>query len=135
MAILVLFGRLMQRVCSLANVLGDSERLLTGGGDNFAKLWDVQYGKEISGIPTDSPVRWVQFSDSNKQVLIVTDAVMGQPSKITIYDVNNMKKPVIERTMSGPKITVAAWSLKDKFVYTCHEDGTMNLWEAKVIKH
>lgn len=108
--------------------------LLTGAGDNFSKIWDVQYGKEKASLSTNTAVRCVGFSEGEREVLVVTDAKMGHPAKLMTFslaDFGKNTKPNQEIIISGSKITTAAWSIGSKFIYTGHEDGTLNVWDPK----
>lgn len=126
-----------------------SDLLITGSGDNTAKLWDVQTGRERAQISTDTPVRHVEFSnDGGDQVIVITDALMGYSAKLMTFSISNLEskiffsffflenksaKPLIDLVIQGSKITCAAWSLGNKFLYTGHEDGSLCTWDAKVI--
>jgi len=104
---------------------------LTGSADATTKVWDVQYGKERHSLYTNTSVRAVAFSEGDKEMAYVTDAVMGFPATLVIFN-TSMKKPIREITISGPKITTVAWSLENRFLYTGHEDGSVTAWDPKV---
>lgn len=68
-----------------------SDLLITGAADNTARLWDVQAGKERASLLTDTAVRCVEFSECGAgQVIVVTDAKMGQPAKLMIFSTNDL---------------------------------------------
>ena len=60
--------------------------MITGAGDNTARLWDVQTGKEKGCAGFETAVRSVQFSeDGAKQLIIVTDNTMGYPCRLMTF--------------------------------------------------
>ncbi len=56
-------------------ILGQTEQCVTGSADTYAKLWSVEYGKELHSWSHKAPVRSVGFSAGESQLLTVTDQV------------------------------------------------------------
>lgn len=116
-----------------------SDLFITGAGDNTARLWNVQYGKELAHIETATAVRCASFSTQHgKELLVVTDAKMGHPAKLLVYSTQDFSKqsnPIQEIVISGSKITTAAWSIGDKYLYTGHEDGSLMMWDRSNIQN
>ena len=50
----------------------DTTRMVTGSGDNTAKLWDVETGVDLMTFPHKSPVRSVAFAEGDALFLTVT---------------------------------------------------------------
>lgn len=53
----------------------DTSRMITGSGDNTAKLWDVDSGVDLLTFPHKTPVRSVAFGEGDSLFLTVTDQV------------------------------------------------------------
>lgn len=49
--------------------------MITGSGDNSAKLWDVDSGLDLVTFPHKTPVRSVAFGEGDSLFLTVTDQV------------------------------------------------------------
>lgn len=117
---------------TLCFLLEYSDTFVTGSADTTAKIWDVQYGKEKRSIQNQTSVRAVALSENDsKELVYATDARMGLPAMLVITPLN-AQKPSHEIAISGAKITTVAWSLDNRFIYTGHEDGTINAWDPKV---
>jgi translation initiation factor 3 subunit I len=64
----------------------NSTRLITASADLTAKLWDVETGKELFNFDFESPVRTVEYGLGDKEMLVVTDAKMGKPATLSVFD-------------------------------------------------
>jgi translation initiation factor 3 subunit I len=114
-------------------VTEDSNRLITGSGDNTARVWAVNGGKELGKIETATAVRAVALSQGDKYLAILTDATMGRPAMILVYELEGLK-PVraINCGLDGKtKPTVIAWADCNEFVLTGHQDGAVCHWDWK----
>lgn len=117
-------------VWSLA-VNDDSTRLISGSGDNTARVWSVESGKEIARIDTETAVRAVALSQGDRYLALVTDATMGKTAKVLIYDFPALKLlRTIDCGGDGKiKPTVVAFTDCNEFVLTGHNDGKVCLWD------
>lgn len=119
------------------DVSSDSRLLCTGCADNSARIWDVQTGKTLSIIQTETAVRRVGFAMGDQQVALITDATMGRPSTLHIYDlrsINASKEPSmavrrLEFGDSKQKATVFAWADCNEAIVTGHENGALQRWD------
>lgn len=117
-------------------------RLITGSGDMSTKLWDVETGRALGTIPTNSAARTVNFSYSGNQASYSTDKAMGHNCELFIIDVRNVdasisnQSPVLKLTMNQQqtKITSMLWGALDETVITGHENGSMRVWDLRTAK-
>lgn len=117
-------------------------RLITGSGDMSTKLWDVETGRALGSIPTNSATRTVNFSYSGNQASYSTDKAMGHNCELFIIDVRNVdssinnQSPVLKLTMNQQqtKITSMLWGALDETVITGHENGSMRIWDLRTAK-
>ncbi|OAG31235.1 translation initiation factor 3 subunit I [Nematocida displodere] len=68
------------------DVDAESRRLVTGSGDGTGILWDVETGKIIFSFDNDVTTKSVAFTQDSARVVMCTDAIMGHPPKIWVYD-------------------------------------------------
>jgi len=114
----------------------DTTRVVTGGGDNSVRLWDVSNGKEVSSLLTKSAVRSTVFSYSARMIMYATDKQMGHQSEIHIVDTRDLEsggeecKPVVRFQPDSP-VRSALFGPLDQFVITGHEDGSLVQWDVK----
>ncbi|KAK1349322.1 hypothetical protein CWI38_1055p0030 [Hamiltosporidium tvaerminnensis] len=66
-----------------------STHLMSGGADNAAILWELETGKQISKITTNSMVRGLNFFRDGQKCLITTDTSYSQRSLIGIFDIRS----------------------------------------------
>ncbi|XP_002167671.1 eukaryotic translation initiation factor 3 subunit I isoform X1 [Hydra vulgaris] len=114
----------------------DSKYLITGSGDNSARIWDIETGKELVIYDTGSAVRACGFSYSGKKVFYSTDKTMGQTCEIKLYDVRDSisqgtPTPYLVIPVPDSKVTSAVWGPLDEFIITGHENGTVSKWCAQ----
>ena len=112
-------------------VSADSEFLVTGSGDNTARVWSVNGGKEVGRIDTETAVRAVALSQGDRFLAIVTDATMRKSAKVLVYDFPALKLVRTIDCSGNDKIkpTVIAFSDCNEFIVTGHQDGSLRLWD------
>ena len=144
-------------VCATALALNcvclsaDSELLMTGSADMFAKLWNVRDGTCIKSFRHSTPVRAVGINLGNDQVLCSNDPVMRQEPAIFIYDVeeyddgeakdpNAVAKPVVTLLGHESKINQAIWgpmnetvSIPPVFHRLVHRLGNCASFDSKAV--
>ncbi|CAB0042322.1 unnamed protein product [Trichogramma brassicae] len=118
----------------------DTTRLLTGSGDMSLRLWDVQFGKDISKLSTKSSVRACAFSFSGNLAAYATDKALGHNCEMFIIDIR-APEPVLQiednicRTMMAEsRITSLLWGALDETIITGHENGTIAIWDSRTGK-
>jgi len=113
----------------------DSTHLVTGAADNTVRQWDIQTGKEIGKIDTNSAVRTCNYSFSGNYVCFTTDKQMGYPCDIYVVDARNFNKeePIFKVSIpdKGPKVTSMLWGGLDEFLLTGHDNGDLVQWDIK----
>jgi len=114
----------------------DTKYLITGAGDNTAKLWDIETGTQLVNFDTGSAVRSVAFSYSGKEMFYTTDKSMGQTCEVRIYDVSDTisggsPEPYLTIPVHESKVTSAIWGPLDECIMTGHDDGVITKWCAK----
>ena len=62
-------------------------KLITGSADSSAKLWDVEHGTELFTYNHQTSVRSVVFAMGDRVLFNITDAKMGKPAQIFIFDI------------------------------------------------
>jgi translation initiation factor 3 subunit I len=112
-------------------VSGDSQLLVTGSGDNSARVWQVNGGKQVACISTETAVRAVALSQNDKFLGLVTDATMGRPAKLLVYSFPELKLVrEIECGVDGKgKPTVLAFTDGNEALITGHHGGTLRSWD------
>lgn len=117
------------------DVSADSTHLITGGADTTAKLWHVKTGKNIFTFSHAGPVRSVNFSIGDREILTVSDPFMDKPASVSVYDVTNMDNlrntPRLCITKHGHvgRITGAYWMPFNRAILTTGSDGGIKLFD------
>lgn len=119
------------------DVTADSRVLASGCADNTTKIWDVSTGKCLHTVDTDTGVRSVAWAmgangDSAAQTIaIVTDATMGFPSTILIYDVRSgaIVNKILPPADKMKKPTIVRWTDCNESILSGHDDGHVALWD------
>lgn len=114
------------------DVTSDSRTLATGSADNSARIWDVSTGKCKHVIETETAVRWVAFSHGDERLALITDATMGKPARLLVFDwQKDVLKPTLHVDFEGTekKPTVVAWTDCNEFIITGHMDGALVLFD------
>lgn len=113
-------------------------RFLSGAGDSTLKVWDVETGKEIGNIDTNSSVRTCLFSYSGNMAVYTTDKAMKQPCEIFVIDVRNADKsfssndPILRIPIKSGRVSSILWDNLDEHIITGHENGDIIKWDVKV---
>jgi len=108
-------------------------RVVTGSGDTYAKMWEAETGKEVASLPHKAPVRYVDYSYGEKELLTVTDQVLGFLPSIYIYDLDGKNTtPVMEiKGKNESKILQASWNTLNREIVTANEDGTIRVYDVR----
>jgi len=116
----------------------DNTHLITGAADNSIRMWDVETGKQIGMIQTNTAVRSCNYSYGGDMICFTTDKQMKYPCEINMYDPRNFRagEEIVkfEIPEKGPKVTSMIWSNLDKHLITGHYNGDMVVWEARELK-
>lgn len=118
----------------------DSTKLLTGSADNFCKLWEVKTGECLHTWKHTAPVRSVGFALGDKKFLTVLDNIMGNTATIFVWDLeldnlaNHPDCPLLSIQGHQAKINRALWGPLNEQLYSCSDDATLRLWDAKTGK-
>lgn len=118
------------------DVSSDSKLAVTASADNTAKLWEVRTGKCLRTISAKTAVRSVAFSMGDGMLAMTTDATMGLPSYILVFDLlapSPDDEPVYSIPMPDvqSKATCIAWSDCNGYLVSGHQDGSVRLWDAQ----
>lgn len=117
----------------------DTDYVVTASADFSMKLWRAQTGECLFTWVLDSSCRWVQFRPDCKQVLLVTDEVMGEIGMIQIFNIDHTqpqqeKKPVLQIKNDGEvskRFTVAAWGYGGNTIIAGRANGEITKFDAK----
>lgn len=116
----------------------DNTHLLSGAADNTIRMWDIETGKQIGMIQTNTAVRTCNYSYGGDMVCYTTDKQMKYPCEINLIDPRNFQAS--EKICSfaipdaGPKVTSMIWSNLDTHLVTGHDNGDIVCWDAREIK-
>jgi translation initiation factor 3 subunit I len=136
------------------DVTRDSKYLLTASADSTVKLWMVETGKELFTFKYKVSVKCCAWALGDRLFLAVTDQVMGQSSAIHIQrladDLNSQQQeslrvipapppmPTSLTTSATPatsaKILHALWGPLNTHIFTCHDDGTIRVYDVEAGK-
>ncbi|EFA75259.1 hypothetical protein PPL_11334 [Heterostelium album PN500] len=110
--------------------------MVTASADSKLILWDVKTGKQIESISFEVPARWVEFSQGDKQILVVTDKVMGYQATVHVFNfdpenVVNKITPAFTLDPLNVKITQATWSPMNKTILASCEDGFVRIYDVE----
>jgi WD40 repeat protein/tRNA A-37 threonylcarbamoyl transferase component Bud32 len=100
----------------------DGRRILSCMTDEFARLWDVQSGKQLHSFAIRPQVWGVAFSPDGRQALCGGDG-MG------LYEVESGK--VLRRFEEAKGIRDLALSGDGRRVVSAHGNGSVRLWDAQ----
>jgi len=105
------------------------------------KLWDTEHGTCLDTLEFKSPQSCCNFSAAGNLILVSSEAKMGQPSQLSVFDVRDKQqigKPAGEpawRVAIDPTqisdITRAIWGPCSNFIITGHSKGELAAWDAR----
>ncbi|EMD39788.1 hypothetical protein CERSUDRAFT_112055 [Gelatoporia subvermispora B] len=120
------------------DVDSQSTFLVSGSADNLMKLWSVQTGKCLFTWEFNTAVKRVAFSETDDQIVCVTEQRMGYQGAIWIFDINRegdgtqqSKEPANMFHPVGSKATLCAFAHVPGMIVTGHESGKVALFDAK----
>jgi translation initiation factor 3 subunit I len=137
-------GPVRKAVLSL-DVDRNSKRLLTGCGDGYVRLWEVETGRRLYEWNNDVVVRCVKFAHNDKKFLSITDNVIGQKSIIQVTElpdehgeyVDKHKKGLLAQIVeehSHVKVYKGIWTLDNQNIITCTSEGRINVYNTETQK-
>lgn len=106
------------------NPSGDS--VVTGGGDNLVKIWNVNSGKEIQTLRGfQKPITDVSISLDNEYLI-----ASSLDNKAVLYRLKTMRST---QSFSGHKDTISAckFSFSKATVLTGSLDRTIKVWDIE----
>jgi len=118
----------------------DSTKLLTGSADNYCKLWEVRTGECLHTWKHTAPVRCVGFAVGEKKFLTVLDNIMGNTATIFVWELeldnlaNHPDCPLLSIQGHTAKINRALWGPLNESIFSCSDDATLRVWDAKTGK-
>jgi WD40 repeat protein/Na+-transporting methylmalonyl-CoA/oxaloacetate decarboxylase gamma subunit/ABC-type oligopeptide transport system ATPase subunit len=102
-------------------------RLLSGGRDEYTRLWQFNEGKatQLQAFKSQSSVMSVEFSSDNRWI-----ASVGQDLLVHIYQTDNNKE---EKTLGKHRNTIyrVIFSKDNQRVLTVSSDATLRMWDLK----
>lgn len=109
----------------------DSQLLVTGSGDNTARVWEVNGGRQIACIETETAVRAVALGHGDQLLALVTDATMGKPARVLLYafPALTLLREIDCGADGKAKPTVAAFTDCNELLVTGHQDGSLRAWD------
>jgi WD40 repeat protein len=104
----------------------DGKRVVTASGDNTARLWDAESGKEIAVLKGHTSLLWsAAFSPDGKRVVTASDDATAR-----LWDVESGSEIAVLKGHTS-LLRSAAFSPDGKRVVTASDDYTARLWDAK----
>jgi WD40 repeat protein len=70
----------------------DGTKLVTGGSDGTARLWDVASGQQIGRLEHDAPVRVVSWSPDGRIIATITSDEVDGLGHIHVWEANSQTK-------------------------------------------
>ena len=118
---------------TVANVSPNGDRVVTGGSDGCAKIWDRSTQRVVRRleVPGSGRVNDAVFSPDSTSVLIATDDGKARLWKLTPDDA---EKAFGEFIGHGARVRSAGFSPNGKYVVTASEDKTARIWNAETLK-
>ena len=110
------------------SVSPDGNSLVTGGGENTLKIWDITTGKEITELSKahTGSINFVQFSSDGKH--IVSGDSTGE---IKIWDATNVSEPITSMRHGSSWIRSANFSPDDSQIVSISESSNeIKIWNV-----
>lgn len=114
----------------------DTERIVTGSGDNTAILWSADRGNVLHTWNHLSPLRCTAFAPGDELVAIASSRLMGQQSNIFVYrhdmDTDEQdSQPVLTLEGHSGTVTRVLWYPTRQYILTVSEDRTIRKWDVE----
>lgn len=103
----------------------DGKRIITGSGDNYATMWDIESGESIFSPATFfNDVTGVSFSPDGNSIALVGHVYAG-----IVYDANTSARKF---TLVGHNglFTKVEFSPLDNKIITANLDSTVKIWDS-----
>ncbi|EFJ41733.1 eukaryotic translation initiation factor 3i [Volvox carteri f. nagariensis] len=118
------------------DITWESDRLITGSGDQTIRIWDLPTGKELFQIRHGEPCRAVKLSAGERFLAATTDAFIESPPGIHIYNFaenveDQRSTPVNAWTVPKGRITRIFWTDCNRKVITSHDYGILRRWDVE----
>lgn len=118
------------------DVTYDTERIVTGSGDNTAIVWAADRGIPLHTWEHQSPVRCTAFAPGDELVACATARLMGQQSNVYIYrhDMDTEHQdPKALLALEGHigTVTRVLWYPTRQYILTASEDRTIRKWDVE----
>lgn len=103
-------------------------------------MWDCESGKCLATIKCNSSVRTANFSYSGTQAAYSTDTANKQTCNLVIIDVRCVDAStsdgdaILRIPFTTSKVTSALWANLDQNIITGHENGTVSLYDLRMVK-
>lgn len=117
----------------------DSTRLLTGGGDQTVKLWDVETGKLLVTFQCSGSVRYVEWGEGDNCFLAICDPFASLEASVRIYTRSASGDDADEaacwsftewKTLgvaSGKRLTRGVFTSLNEYIITGDDSGVIRL--------
>ena len=100
----------------------DGTKVLTGGGDSSARLWDISSGQEILRLAHNSSVNAVAFSPDGTKAL-----TGGDDDTARLWDASSGQE--FHKLVHNGSVNAVAFSPNGTRVMTGSDDGTARIWD------
>jgi len=124
------------------DVTKDSERLLTAGGDQTVKLWEVGTGKMLASFAQGGPARVAEWAEGDNMFIVISDPFAQKPAEVRIYYRKQGAETEDESGWEyfswptqgvgpGKKLTKAVWGPLNEYVVTGDDAGVIRVHDPK----
>jgi len=124
------------------DVSRDSTRLITGGGDQTVRLWDVETGALLATFEQQGPVKYVEFAEGDGMFLVICDPFSSVPASVRIYKRLSGKTTddasawmyeewKVLGTAPGKRITRGTWTALNEAVVTGDDAGVLRVHDPR----
>lgn len=131
-----------QGAVSSCDINRASTLLATSGFDLRTHLWNLCTGEKLVTIDHPAPARAVAFSHDDRILMSVTDAKMGQPGTVSLFNlpeslgerpINIEFHPFVKFTQPEA-ILFAEWGPTNDKIYFGSEDGSVSILDVETMK-
>src|SRR5439155_12819765 len=100
----------------------DNKRIMTGGGDRIAHIWDVASGSEIASFENkDGPIQDATFSPDGHRI-----AIGSRGGGIFIWDVKS-RRQIVQLESQNSGAALIRFNSKGDLLLSASVDGTKRL--------